>query len=282
MTPLSNFVTQGNPILPKQIAQSRASECLPKKLGSGARMDVYPLVDERMVLRVPRRTEQQLIDEFGSSGRKVLATGHEVSNVTEKELRNLEAIEGYIGAFVPDTTPLADLDMEGHFRYYSLQRRVQVTQDLRTCTSSLSTQVSRFSLERFIRDVRDMFKHLGIIPDLAGKENLVLDRYGLVKLIDINNFCRMVNNEKIDSAFPPDFEWDEYALGFKDVRKLLPLGFVDDLGLPIGDVSLGALHNLEIRGLGRDYKLLEKDPFYAPLRHKTRRILLTLLRSDMA
>jgi hypothetical protein len=269
--------------LPSQIARSRASECLPHMLGYGSRMEVYPLVDERMVLRVPRRTEQQLIEEFGSSGRRALAAGHEVSAFTERELRDLEAADNYIGAFLPDTTPFADLDLDGSFRYYSLQLRIRVTQDLRICTTRLRSATSRHSLERFIRDVRDMVQHVGLLPDLAGKGNLVLDRYGMVKLIDINNFRRFVHDAEVENALPTkEQELDPYILGHRPLRGILPKDFLDDLGNPICDLSLAALRTLELRGLGRDAKELGRDPFYEPLRNRRRRLVLALLRTDMA
>jgi hypothetical protein len=251
-------------------------------LGYGSRMMVYPLVDERTVLRVPRRTEQQLIEEFGSSGRQVLAAGHEVSSTTECELRDLEAVESFIGAFMPDTTPFADLDLNDEFRYYSIQRRIRVVRDLRICAVKLESAASRRSLERFIRDVRDMVKHVGLLPDLAGRGNLVLDSYGTVKLVDINNFRRFVPDEEVERALPPEPELDEYALGRRDIRKVLPRDFLDDLGNPIGDLSLAALQTLEVRGLGRDARAADRDPFYEPLHNARRRLALALLRSDMA
>lgn len=269
-----------SPHLPPQVARSRATECLGTLLGAGSRMEVYPLVDEQTVIRVPRRTEAQLIEEHGSSGRKVLAAGHEVSSITDKELHDLEAIESFIGAFVPDTTPFADLDLQGNFRYYSLQRRVRVTLDLRTNVERLEAANSRHSLERFIRDVRDMHKALGLLPDLAGRGNLVLDRYGLVKLIDINNFRRLTPSAELERVLPSSL--DDYVLGFKDIRSLLPSDFIDDLGLPIGDLTLARLQHLEIRALGRDPKQLEQDPIYEPMHNEQRRIVLGLLRSDMA
>jgi hypothetical protein len=268
--------------LPPQIAQSRASECLPKMLGVGSRMEVYPLVDERTVLRVPRRTEQRLIEEYGSSGRTVLSDGHQVSTTTERELRDLERASSYIGAFVPDTTPFPDIDLGDNFRYYSLQRRVKVAQDLRICTGRLSSATSRRSLERFIRDVRDMVTSVALVPDLAGKGNLVLDQSGMVKLIDINNFRRLVRDEEVEAALPPALDLEELALGRQDIRPLLPKEFLDDLGNPICDLSLAALQTLEIRGLGRDANALDRDPVYAPLRNERRRLALALLRSDMA
>jgi hypothetical protein len=270
-----------SPNLPPQMARSRATECTGELLGAGSRMEVYLLVDGLTVIRVPRRTEEMLIAEHGSSGRKALAAGHEVSKPTEKELHDLEAIESFIGAFVPDTTPLADLDLEGNFRYYSLQRRVRQTLDLRDNTQRLENSHSRHSLERFIRDVRDMVRALGIVPDLAGKGNLVLDRYGLVKLVDINNFRRLLTSEELEARLPA--ELDDYVMGFKDIRKALPKAFIDDLGLPTGDLTLARLKQLEVRGLGRDLKTVEKDPFYAPLHDsEVRRIVLGLLRTDQA
>jgi hypothetical protein len=245
-------------------------------------MEVYPLVDERTVLRVPRRSEQRLIEEFGSSGRTVLSDGHQVSTTTERELRDLERAGSYIGAFLPDTTPFPDIDLGSVFRYYSLQRRVKVGQDLRVCTGRVPSSASRRSLERFIRDVRDMVVNVGLVPDLAGKGNLVLDQHGLVKLIDINNFRRLVRDEEMEAALPRDLDVEEYALGRRDIRRLLPAEFLDDLGNPICDLSLAALQTLEMRGLGRDPVALDKDPFYAPLHHERRRLALALLRSDMA
>ncbi len=268
--------------LPPQIAQSRASECLPGLLGYGARMLIYPLVDERLVLRVPRRTEEQLINRSGSTGKTVLAAGHQLSTITERELRDLERAHSYIGAFLPDTTPFPDLDLQGEFRYYSLQKRVRIQQDLRVCVDSMPSQESRLSLERFVRDVRDMVSSLQLIPDLAGKGNLVLDEHGMVRLIDINNFRRMVTDEELESAIPEGIDLDDYALGRKDIRRLLPRDFLDDLGNPIGDLSFAALQTLEIRGLGRDADAVENDPFYKPLQCERRRLALALLRSDLA
>jgi len=269
--------------VPPQVARSRASECLPGLLGYGSRMEVYPLVDERLVLRVPRRTEHQLIEEFGSSGRLALASGHQVSSYTERELNDLEAVDNYIGAFLPDTTPFADLDLNDTFRYYSLQLRIRVTQDLRICTTRLGSATSRHSLERFLRDVRDMVHHVGLLPDLAGRGNLVLDRFGMVKLIDINNFRRFVTNAEVEQALPiDDALLEPYALGQRSIHQILPADFLDDLGNPICDLSLAALQMLELRGLGRDAKQLDRDPFYEPLRNPRRRLLLALLRSDMA
>ena len=243
-------------------------------------MEVYPMVDEVTVLRVPKRTEQQLVAEYGSSGRIALATGHEVSTVTDQELQDLEAIESYIGAFVPDTTPLADLDMDGVFRYYSIQRRIRPILDLRILTEPVTSPRSQHSLERFIRDVRDMHAALGLVPDLAGKGNLVLDRRGFVKLIDINNFRRVVPNDEFSATLPNDLE--PYAIGQKSIYGVLPPGFVDDLGHPIADLTLATLQNLEVRGLGRDVDQLQQDPFYAPLTCDKRRIALALLREDTA
>lgn len=245
-------------------------------------MEVYPLVDELTVLRVPKRTEQQLIDEFGSSGRTALSDGHQVSTTTERELQDLERAGHYIGSFMVDTTPFADLDLHSNFRYYSLQRRVTITQDLRVCTTRLATPTSRRSLERFIRDVRDMVANLGILPDLAGKGNLVLDQSGMVKLIDINNFRRIIKSDEIESTFPADIDLEEYALGRKNIRQLLPKDFLDDLGNPIADLTLAALQTLEIRGLGRDPESVESDSFYQPLYHERRRLALALLHGDVA
>lgn len=250
-------------------------------LDAGARMEVYPLVDEKTVLRVPRRTEHQLIAEFGSSGRVALATGHEVSIVTDTELRDLEAIEGFIGAFVPDTAPFPDLDLKGSFRYYSIQRRVRIMVDLRSCTSRLLDVHSRRSLERFIRDVRDMVESLGLLPDLVGRGNLVLDRFGLVKLIDINNFRRLVPDDEIANG-PTEADFDAWARGLGRITDWLPAGFVDDLGHPIGDLSMAQLRRLEIRGLGRDSRAVDTDPFYGPLRNEERRRILGLLRAYQA
>jgi hypothetical protein len=267
--------------LPPQIAQSRASECLPTLLGYGARMEIYPLVDERTVLRVPRRTEQQLINSSGSSGRTVLSRGHQISRVTEGELRDLEKAHSYIGAFLPDTTPFPDLDLHNDFRYYSLQRRVHIRQDLRICVGEVPAE-SLQSLERFIRDVRDMVSALALIPDLAGKGNLVLDELNQVQLIDINNFRRLIPDQEVEAGFPGEEELEDYALGRKDIRKVLPRDFLDDLGNPVGDLSLAALQTLEIRGLGRSAEELDRDPFYAPLRCERRRLALALLRADLA
>jgi len=128
-----------------------------------------------------------------------------------------------------------------------------------------------------------MVQSIGLLPDLAGRGNLVLDGSGLVKLVDINNFRRLVPEEELSASFPEDGDLlDALALGRKDIRTYLPRDFLDDLGNPIGDLSLAALQTLEIRGLGRDPDQVEADPFYLPLKSDRRRLALALLRADFA
>lgn len=268
-------------LLPRQISRSRASECQAHLLGYGSRMEVYPLIDEQTVLRVPRRTEQQLIAESGSSGRVVLATGHAVSAITDTELFDLDAVAAYIGSFIPDTTPFPDFDLDGHFRYYALQRRVHPIRDLVCCSERLDEAHSRSSLERFIRDVRDLHASLQLLPDLVGKGNLVLDRYGMVKLIDVNNFCRLTADDSIDSAIL-DEDIEHFIVGRKQLRAHLPKGFLDSMGCPIAELTLHALHMLEVRGLGRDLRSVDRDPFYRTMHSIKRQRILSLLRDDTA
>ena len=269
-------------LLPPQVARSRASECQQMLLGQGSRMEIYPLVDELTVLRVPRRTEEQLILAHGSSGRRVLSDGHQVSQTTDSEIANLEAVTSYLGSFLADTTPFPDLDLAGNFRYYSIQRRVNVARDLRICVERIKPIKSQKSLERFLRDMKEMAEALHLMPDLAGKGNLVIDRQGLVKLIDINNFRRIIPAEEINPLFGDEHAIKDFAAGVKDFHALLPPDFLDDLGNPIYYLSLQSLHTLEVRGLGRNPKTLENDPFYEPLFDERLRMILALLRPDMA
>lgn len=91
----------------------------------------------------------------------------------------------------------------------------------------------REGANRFIGKVKQMIVEASHIPDLAGVGNLLLTRYGEIKLVDINNIS--------DVSFGPVIK-------------------VDDRGYPVCDKSIEALALLEERLLGRSSK--ENDPVY--------------------
>ena len=85
----------------------------------------------------------------------------------------------------------------------------------------------------FISAVRTLIKEAGYVPDLAGVGNLVLTRWGNLKLVDINNVSKVLFSRDIPT---------------------------DDRGYPVCDKSIEALFQIERKMLGRTGP--EKDRLY--------------------
>ncbi|WP_022664119.1 hypothetical protein [Desulfospira joergensenii] len=107
---------------------------------------------------------------------------------------------------------------------------------------------ARKHVAEFTGRVRQLIRHTGYIPDLAGIGNLILTPMGRLKLVDINNI--------VEIRFDP-------------VIRL------DDRGYPSCDSSVEALFLLESRLLGREIQ--SRDPlfrhFLTPERQKKVRLL---------
>lgn len=61
------------------------------------------------------------------------------------------------------------------------------------------------SIAVFVERMRKMINESGYIPDLAGNGNLIMTRYGGIKLVDINNILRVTENGTIlldDKGYP--------------------------------------------------------------------------------
>ncbi len=85
----------------------------------------------------------------------------------------------------------------------------------------------------FIDKIKTMIDETGHIPDLAGVGNLIMDRSGHIKLVDINNISRV----SFDTAIT-----------------------LDDRNYPVCDKSIEALARLEQKILG--HTIDTRDPIY--------------------
>ena len=92
---------------------------------------------------------------------------------------------------------------------------------------------ARSHLKEFVKRIKQMMRHAGYIPDLAGVGNLILTEAGRVCLVDINNISKV--------SFGPN----------------IPL---DDRGYPVCDKSIAALAALEHKWLGK--APYTNDPIY--------------------
>jgi len=94
----------------------------------------------------------------------------------------------------------------------------------------------RVRAEEFINRVKQMIREAGVIPDLAGVNNLILTPGGFIKLVDINNISTV--------SLDPDIA-------------------VDDKGYPICDKSVQALGLLEQKLLHRGPDM--EEPVYCTI-----------------
>lgn len=221
------------------------------KLGSGWRMSAWPLIDVGYVLRVPHSNEEQLIKSSGAA-RVVNTKGHQISNITERELERYDILQQYLGRFVPDTIPFPGIDMNDQFRYYSRQKRIKINADLNSYLNrdleSMDKMTFRTIID-FIRSVRKLIEHEHIIPDLAGGNNVVVGRpvKGIKKsmprpknrdraigkadenlletgrehvyLIDINNVQPVISNDEFHRNLAPDFDIRALYMPYPDPRN---------------------------------------------------------------
>lgn len=95
--------------------------------------------------------------------------------------------------------------------------------------------------ETFLSKIKRMINEAGHIPDLAGEGNLILTAEGRIKLVDINNICRV------------DIDGDIY---------------IDDKGYPVCDKSIEALYLLEKGFTGE--KADRNEPLYRQLLNEVR------------
>jgi len=102
--------------------------------------------------------------------------------------------------------------------------------------------------EVFVKRIKQMIREAKSIPDLAGAGNLLLTRFGAIKLVDVNNISKV----SLDATIQ-----------------------LDDRGYPVCDKSIQALALLEQKFLGRSPQ--EGDRLYKafldPLRMKAVREL---------
>jgi hypothetical protein len=112
--------------------------------------------------------------------------------------------------------------------------------------SPVSASELRAALERnlaeLVRRVRRMVAEAGVIPDLAGNQNLLVTPEGRVVLVDINNMAAVAGGDTVP---------------------------VDDKGYPAVDKSIEALHRIETHLLGRP--AASNDPLLSPFLAPRRR-----------
>lgn len=85
----------------------------------------------------------------------------------------------------------------------------------------------------FITKIKTMIAETGHLPDLAGVGNLMMERSGSIRLVDINNISRVSFDASID---------------------------IDDRGYPVCDKSIEALARIEQKILGR--AIDTQEPIY--------------------
>jgi hypothetical protein len=100
----------------------------------------------------------------------------------------------------------------------------------------------------FVKRIKQMIREAKHIPDLAGAGNLLLTRFGNIKLVDVNNISRVSFDTTIQ---------------------------LDDRGYPVCDKSIQALSLLEEKLLGRSPQENDRlyDTFLDPERMKAVRKL---------
>ncbi len=154
-----------------------------------------------------------LVDYYGPDGPCIMLCG----------------FQAYVPGEILDPWTLLDGDRLFASLYANLQRRD-------ACSGARLTEwiaVARHKADRFVGQIKQMVRDVRHIPDLAGAGNLVLNREGQIRLVDINNISPVAFNDAI------------------------PL---DDKGYPVCDKSIEALSLIERKVLGRPIDF--QDPLY--------------------
>jgi len=137
--------------------------------------------------------------------------------------------QAYVPGEILDPWTLLDGERLIGSLYANLQRRD-------ACLGARQTEwiaTARRKADRFVGQIKQMIKAVRYVPDLAGAGNLVLNREGQIRLVDINNISPVAFNDTI---------------------------LLDDKGYPVCDKSIEALSLIERKVLDRPIDF--QDPFY--------------------
>ncbi|MFA7685803.1 MAG: hypothetical protein WCX95_03310 [Candidatus Gracilibacteria bacterium] len=263
----------------------------PKRIGDGTRMQIYRSTDGKQVLRVPLYTESQLVTRTGGSG--VLASegdpSSEISNDTVSDIDRYTTAKGYVGKNTVGVLPMYFPDQNGNWRTYSLQRYVPKKMDLGELWyrgDSLS-ETERKRIRRMIEDIRELITETGLIFDLCGSGNTVIDDKGFPRIIDVNMIQPLIPNDEVltQDFKDPQLEHDVIMAARLDwrgrLRKMLNPQFFSMNGLPIGDWSIRRLQEWETQLGMQTRQSTEKDELYSKYINPLRDEIINGIRNDL-
>lgn len=251
-----------------------------QKIGEGTRMKVYRSTDGNHVLRIPLLSEKELIRHTGGSG-KMAAEGDpssEISNDTMTDMTRYGKAKDYVGKNTVGVLPVYFPDQNGDWRTYSIQRFVKKQLDLRDLwlkADSLQPQEKR-RIAKMIEDIREMIAETGLIFDLSGQGNVVLDENGFPKIIDVNMIQALVLNGEVVKPELKGVTSEEELItatrmGWNNqVNRFINPNFFSVNGYPIGDWSLQKLKRWETLLGIRTEKEVENDEIYSRYTSKLR------------
>lgn len=234
-------------------------------IGNGTRMVVFKARAGNAVIRVPLRSEEELVANSGEYK-------NGVSVLTHEEIEQYEKMEEHLGASLVPVSPFYSYDANGNLRTYSTQRFVRVKKDLRIInTWDPIENTTRDSLAELIHGVRKLIKACGLIPDLAGQNNVVLDARNKAKLIDVNNINTLLDRNSWSNYSDAELreKWHE-VLSRHGVKRFINPKYLDDKNYPVADVSLLVMRNWEMI-LGKRDAELDQDEIYGLIAYGTRR-----------
>lgn len=259
-----------------QFPEALLSEYELRRIGSGARMDVYRHKNGEEVLRVPHRTEADLIARNGAS-----EGDPEMSLTTQLEIIRHELLITHLGDSMVPVKPFKELDRLGRLRTYSTQPYISIQEGhpLQLYKGKHVPEVTRESLRSFIDRVRVLIQETGLIPDLAGNQNVVVDKSGSVLLVDVNNVRRLLGEEWTLPAGQERSAYDRVR-SIKYPPHLLHPEYLDDHRFPVADTSLYVLRTWE-HFLGHSTSELDRDPLYGRLSsNSTRDTVLSFILNE--
>jgi hypothetical protein len=263
----------------------------PQCIGSGSRMKVFKSADGQTVLRVPLHTEQQLIERTGKSG--ILASYEdplsEISNDTIRDIHHYKIAKGFVGRNTVGVIPMHFPDREGNWRTYSVQRYVDKRMDM----TDLWLQVDELSetvkkrIRRMIEDIKELVAETGLILDLNGHGNVVLDDQGFPRIIDVNMIQRLLPDDEI---LLPQYRGEAKKseviaaarTGYnQELRTMLAPEYLSLSGYPIADWSIQRLQRWETYLGMQTHESVLKDEIYSKYIHPTRDEVLRRIESEV-
>lgn len=252
-------------------SQIKAVDFNQRLLGQGTRMAVAPMIDVCHALRIPLKSEDDLVKKSGAA-RVVDSDGRQISNITQMELERLKILKKYLGNHLPDMTPIGDLDLEGNYVYANIAERILITRGLvgwsfmtpRDAPDGLYEDLVQFTL-----GLMKLVEREGLIPDLIGAGNVVVGKLvlgekegGTLKtdtpnayLLDVNNVQRVMNNREF-------FEVLLRNMG-KDTQEKT----VDEMAKTTGDLVMS--RELDLTRLTRPFRRMNPQSNQMELLNKT-------------